>query len=197
MGISVPANEVLFFPTLPLRVDAVKVKLGDSAAGQQVMTVSNSRLAIDSSLALDDAKLVRAGAPVKIEEPDLGVRTRGVVSRVAARPGTNKVDPSRVYLEVTPSTASAQVVGASVKLTIGVESTRDAVLSVPVTALSVGADGSSRVQVQRVGGQTDYVTVQPGLAAQGLVEVRPLRGRLAPDDLVLVGSRGKSGGRSS
>ena len=60
MGIQVPANEVLFFPTLPLRVDSVRVRRGDSVAGR-VMTVSNSRLAIDSSLSLNDAKLVRRG----------------------------------------------------------------------------------------------------------------------------------------
>ena len=193
MGVSVPANEVLFFPTLPLRVDTVKSKRGDSVAGTQVMTVSNSRLAIDSSLSLDDAKLVRAGAPVKVEETDLGVRTTGSVTQVADRPGTQKVDPSRVYLEVSPSSAPAQIVGASVKLTIGVKSTQEAVLSVPVTALSVGADGSSRVQVQRAGGQSEYVTVQPGLAAQGLVEVRPVRGRLTANDLVIVGSSRKTG----
>lgn len=194
LGIQVPANEVLFFPTLPLRVDTVKVRRGDSASGSQVMTVSNTRLAVDSSLALDDAKLVRTGASVKIEEPDLGVRTTGTVTQVADRPGTNKVDPTRVYLEVTPGSAPAQVVGASVKLTIAVKSTREAVLSVPVTALSVGADGSSRVQVQRdASGQTDYVTVVPGLAAQGLVEVRPVDGGLSPDDLVIVGARGGSG----
>jgi hypothetical protein len=130
---------------------------------------------------------------VTIEEPDLGVRTTGVVSTVADRPGTNKVDPARVYLEVTPSSAPSQVVGASVKLTIAVRSTQEAVLSVPVTALSVGADGSSRVQVQRRGGETDYVTVQPGLAAQGLVEVRAVRGRLTPEDLVVVGAGGSAG----
>ena len=92
IGVLVPANEVLFFPTLPLRVDSVRAKRGDSASGR-VMTVSNSRLAVDSSLSLDDAKLVRVGAPVKVEEPDLGVRTSGVVTQVADRPGTNKVDP--------------------------------------------------------------------------------------------------------
>ena len=35
------------------------------------------------------------------------------------------------------------------KLTIAVKSTEQAVLTVPVTALSVGADGNARVQVQR------------------------------------------------
>jgi hypothetical protein len=191
IGIHVPANEVLFFPTLPLRVDNVRVKRGDNASGR-VMTVSNSRLAVDSSLSLQDAKLVRVGAIVKIEEPDLGVRTDGVVTQVADRPGTNKVDPSRVYLEVTPDTAPAQLVGASVRLSIAVKSTEREVLTVPVTALSVGADGSSRVQVQRPGGRSEFVNVEAGLAAQGLVEVRPVGGDLDPGGLVVVGSRGEA-----
>jgi hypothetical protein len=191
IGIVVPANEVLFFPTLPLRVDTVRAKRGDNASGR-VMTVSNSRLAVDSSLSLDDARLVRVGAPVKIEEPDLGVRTDGVVTQVADRPGTNKVDPSRVYLEVAPGTAPAQLVGASVRLSIAVESTERKVLTVPVNALSVGADGSSRVQVQRPGGRSEFVNVEAGLAAQGLVEVRPVGGRLEPGGLVVVGAKGAS-----
>lgn len=188
VGVQVPANEVLFFGTLPLRIDSVRVRRGDSVAGN-VMTVSNSRLAIDSSLSLNDAKLVRAGARVTIEEPDLGVRTTGVVTRVADRPGTHKVDPARVYLEIAPGTAPGQLVGASVKLTVAVKSTREAVLAVPVTALSVGADGSSRVQRRDAGGRTEFVNVEPGLAAHGLVEVRPAGSSLAAEDLVVVGSR--------
>ena len=188
IGVQVPANEVLFFPTLPLRVDNVRVKRGDTPSGR-VMTVSNSRLAVDSSLSLDDAKLVRVGASVKIEEPDLGVRTEGVVTQVADRPGTNKVDPTRVYLEVTPDTAPAQLVGASVRLSIAVKSTGQEVLTVPVTALSVGADGTSRVQVQRSGGRSEFVNVEAGLAADGLVEVRPVGGQLEPGGLVVVGQK--------
>jgi multidrug efflux pump subunit AcrA (membrane-fusion protein) len=196
MGIRVPANEVLFFPTLPLRVDSVRVRRGESVSGR-VMTVSNTRLAIDSSLSLNDAKLVRPGAEVKIEEPDLGIKTTGKVAQVASAPGTHKVDPGRVYLQVTPGTAPAQLVGASVKLTIAVRSTKEAVLVVPVTALSVGADGSSRLQVQRSGGGVEYVQVEPGLAAQGLVEVRPVNGELKEGDLVVVGERGKATGGAS
>ena len=96
-----------------------------------------------------------------------------------------------------PGTAPSQLVGASVKLTVSVKSTEKAVLVVPVTALSVGADGTSRVQVQRAGGRAEYVTVAPGLAAQGLVEVRPVRGKLEPGDLVIVGERGQVGSGSS
>jgi peptidoglycan hydrolase-like protein with peptidoglycan-binding domain len=187
MGIQVPADEVLFFSTLPLRVDSVRVRRGDTVSGR-VMTVSNSRLAIDSSLSPNDAKLVRPGATVKIEEPDLGVRATGVVTQVADRPGTHKVDPGRVYVSITPRTAPAQLVGASVKLTIAVKSTEEAVLTVPVTALSVGADGNARVQLQR-DGRAQYVQVTPGLAAQGLVEIRPAGGQLAAGDLVVTGTK--------
>jgi hypothetical protein len=189
IGIQVPADELLFFPTLPLRVDSVRVHAGETVTGK-VMTVSNSRLAVDSSLSLNDAKLVKQGASVTIEEPDLGVTATGVVTQLADRPGTHSVDPSRVYLEIAPRTAPAQLVGTSVKLTIAVESTGDAVLTVPVTALSVGADGSARVQVQRPGGRREYVEVAPGLAAKGLVEVRPIQGRLEAGDLAVVGMGG-------
>jgi hypothetical protein len=188
IGVQVPGNEVLFFRTLPLRIDSVRVRRGDSLSGS-AMTVSNSRLAIDSSLSLEDAQLVRPGARVTIEEPDLGVRATGVVSHVADRPGTHKVDPARVYLEVAPGAAPAQLVGASVKLTVAVKSTGGPVLTVPVTALSVGADGSSRVQRQDGGDRTEFVSVEPGLAAHGLVEVRPTGDSLKPDDLVVVGRR--------
>jgi peptidoglycan hydrolase-like protein with peptidoglycan-binding domain len=186
--VQVPANEVLFFPSLPLRVDAVKARRG-STAGGSVMTVTGSDLAIDSSLSVADAKLVHAGDPVIIEEQDLGVRAHGTVTEVATTPGTNRVDPSRFYLRVTPSGGLPQLVGASVKLTIAVKSTEGAVLAVPVSALSVGGDGRSRVQVRR-GGRTELLTVVPGLAAEGLAEVRPVGNeRLRSGDLVIVGNR--------
>jgi len=131
---------------------------------------------------------------VTVEEQDLGIKTRGTVTEVASTPGTNRVDPSRFYLEVTPATGPVSLVGASVKLTIAVKSTAGAVLAVPVSALSLGADGNARVQVRRAG-RTELVTVVPGLAAKGLVEVRPVgAARLARGDLVVVGST--AGGRA-
>jgi Putative peptidoglycan binding domain len=187
-NVQVPANEILFFPTLPLRVDTVKAKRGGQVSGS-VMNVTSSRLVIDSSLSVSDAKLVRPGDPVTIEDQDLGIKERGAVSQVADTPGTNKVDPSRFYLAVSPGAGVRALVGASVKLTIAVKSTKGEVLAVPPSALSVGGDGESRVQVRR-GGRTQLVKVVPGLAAEGLVEIRPAPGeRLAPGDLVVVGSR--------
>jgi hypothetical protein len=186
--VQVPANEVLFFPALPLRVDAVKAKRGSAVSGS-VMNVTSSRLVIDSSLSVSDAKLVRPGDPVSVEDQDLGIKARGAVSQVASTPGTNRVDPSRFYLAVDPGTGVRALVGASVKLSIGVKSTKDDVLAVPPSALSVGGDGNSRLQVRR-GARTQLVTVVPGLAAGGLVEVRPVGAeQLGAGDLVIVGSR--------
>ena len=58
------------------------------------------------------------------------------------------------------------------------------------------SEGMRTVMVEREapGGGTEFVTVEPGLAAQGLVEVRPVDGGLSDGDLVVVGSRGSGGG---
>ncbi len=192
-GVQVPADEVLFFPALPLRVDAVRAKRGSQVSGT-AMTVTNSRLAVDSSLAPGDARLVRPGNRALIEEQELGVKLRGTVSRVADTPGTNKVDPSRFSFQVIPEAGPVSLVGASVKLTIAVKSTKGRVMAVPASALSLGGDGNARLQVRR-GGRAVLVTVAPGLAADGLVEVRAIGGdRLRPGELVAVGSRGGRGG---
>jgi peptidoglycan hydrolase-like protein with peptidoglycan-binding domain len=187
-GIRVPADELIFLPDLPVRVDEVKSKRGDSLAGP-VMTVTSSRVVVDSSLGVSDAKLVRIGDRVTIEEQELGIRAKGRVAELDSTPGTRKVDPNRFYFSVVPTSPVLALVGASVRLTIEVKSTRGDVLAVPVSALSVGGDGSSRVQVRR-GGRTELLEVVPGLAAEGYVEVQPTgEERLNTGELVVVGDR--------
>ena len=193
-GISVPADEVLFFTTLPVRVDEAKLKPGEEVAGP-VMTVTNSQLMVDSALSRDDAKLVRPGAAVTLRAPDVGVDATGTVTHVATTPGTHGVDPQRFYMEVAPQGVAPSLLGTSVVQTIAVESTEGEVLAVPVAALSAAADGSTRVEVQDPKGGLRSVTVTPGLSAKGLVAVTPVAGDLAPGDLVLVGSRANRQGK--
>jgi hypothetical protein len=158
------------------------------------MSVTGSDLAVDSSLSVSDARLVRRGDRVTVEDQDLGIRVRGVVSEVATTPGTNRVDPSRFYLRVTPLGGGEALVGSSVRLTIAVRSTAGRVLAVPPSALSVGGDGNARLQVLRAGRQVT-VPVVAGLAAEGLVEVRATgAGRLRAGELVVVGERNGAGG---
>ena len=132
---------------------------------------------------------MRVGLRARVENQDLGVSSTARVTRIADLPGTNGADPGRHYLEVTPARAPVSLVGTSVKLSISVESTKGKVLAVPLSALSLGADGNSRVQLD-LGGRTRRVKVIPGLAAQGFVEIRPAAaGELKVGDLVVVGSK--------
>jgi hypothetical protein len=83
---------------------------------------------------------------------------------------------------------------SSVRISVTVSATDDEVLAVPVAAISVGPDGTSRVEVERVRargtreGVTEVVEVSVGLAAQGYAEITPLGGAsIEPGDRVVVG----------
>jgi hypothetical protein len=187
IGVQIPAGELLFFPTLPVRVDEAKLAVGEEAVGP-VMTVTSSRLVVESALSAADAKLVRPGGAVTIQLTESNVEATGTVTHIATTPGTHGVDPQRYYLEVTPDGLDVSLAGASVVQTISVQTTEGEVLAVPVAALSMASDGTTRVQVQDSRGATRYVTVEPGLAAKGVVAVTPVGGELGPGDHVVVGA---------
>lgn len=184
-GVKVPADEIVFLPDLPVRLEQSHVEIGDNAGGPTV-TVTNNQLAIDSSLPLDEAPLVKPGLTVAIDEPDLGIAASGVVERVAAVPGSEGVDGFHIYFETLVEETLDNLEGFSLRLTIPVESTAGSVLVVPISALSLAADGSTRIQVEE-NGQLQFLVVEPGLSAAGLVEVKPVDGTLAPGQMVLIG----------
>jgi hypothetical protein len=123
---------------------------------------------------------------VGIDEPALGLQGTGVVSRVANTPGTDGVDGYHIYFEVLVDETPVSLEGVSLRLTIPVESTGGAVTVVPVSALFLAADGTSRVQVEN-NGNLEFMVVKPGLSADGFVEVTPVDGTLTEGQLVLVG----------
>ena len=185
-GVQVPANEIVFVASLPARVDKLTLRTGDVATGP-LLTLTSNQLIITAGLNAQDARAVKANTAAKITEPSLQINTTGTVTTVADTPGTNGADPQRFYLEVAPTDPPAALAGASVVVTLTVETTGGPVLAVPVSALSLRSDGASRVEVQQADATLREVVVQPGLAAQGLVEVTPLQGSLADGDLVVVG----------
>jgi peptidoglycan hydrolase-like protein with peptidoglycan-binding domain len=185
LGVQVPVDELVFIRTLPVRVEEIKAAVGAAATGP-VLSVTDNQLSIDSTLALEAAPLVKPGMKVTIDEPALAVSATGVVQQVASTPGTRGADGFHIYFEVRVDPTSVPLEGFSVRLTIPIKSTNGAVTAVPVSALSLAADGSSRVQVQDNGGLA-YVVVVPGLAADGFVEVTPRSGKLEPGQLVVVG----------
>ena len=185
LGIQVPIDEIVFIPALPVRVEEVTARVGDAARGS-VMSVTDNQLVINSSLPLDAAPLVKPGMPVAIDEQALGIKATGVVDIVANSPGTRGVDGFHIYFEVRVDKAPAQLEGFSVRLTIPIKSTAGAVAAVPVSAVSLTADGTSRVQVENAG-ILKYIEVEPGLSADGYVEVSPVKETFAPGQLVVVG----------
>ncbi len=185
LGVQVPADEIVFIPALPVRVKELTARVGDPATAT-VMSVTDYQLVIDSSLPLDAAPLVKPGMPVAIDEQALGVKTTGVVEGVANTPGTHGVDGYHIYFKVRVDETPTPLEGFSLRLTIPVKSTGRAVTAVPISALSLAADGTSRVQVKN-SDALEFVVVEPGLSADGYVEVTPVAGTLAPGRLVVVG----------
>ncbi len=184
-GVQVPVDEIVFVPAVPVRVEQIDVVVGDAASGP-VMTVTNNQLAIDSSLPLDEAPLVKPGMTVAIDEPDLGIKATGVVARVADTPGTDGVDGFHIYFEVLVDETPTTLEGFSLRLTIPVESTGGTVMAVPISALSLAADGTTRVQLDN-NGELEFIVVEPGLSADGFVEVTPVDGTLTPGQFVVIG----------
>jgi len=180
-----PADEMVFIPELPVRIEEVTAAVGDAAHGP-LLTVTNNQLAIDSSLPLDEAQFIQPGMAVVIDEPDLNLKATGTVARVAATPGTDGVDGFHFYFETRVNEALMPIEGFSLRLTIPVKSTGGAVNVVPLSALSLAADGTSRVQVSNQG-ILEFVVVEPGLSADGFVEVTPVDGALTTGQLVVVG----------
>lgn len=143
-GVKVPLDEIVFLPDLPVRVEEFAVAVGETASGT-IAVVTNNQLAIDASLPLDEAPLVQPGMAVLIDEPDLGLEAMGTVSRVADTPGTSGADGFHIYFETfVDDNTTATLEGASLRLTIAVESTGGLVTAVPISALSLAADGRSR-----------------------------------------------------
>jgi len=183
-GVQVPADELIFVSNAPVRVSEVQPR--NEQTGGPLITVTNASVAVDGSLRLEEAALAKAEMPVTIDEPDLGIKASGTISRVAGSPGTNGVDSFHVYFEVVVDQSPPALVGASVRLTVPVQSTGGSVLAVPVSAVTLSADGSSRIQ-RNEGGKLAFVTVEPGLSADGFVAVKALDGALSAGDLVVVG----------
>ena len=186
LGVQVPLDEIVFVPGLPVRVEEVMGVIGGAVSGP-VMSVTDNQIVIDSSLPLDAAPLVKPGMTVAIDEPSLGIKAEGVVDMVAHTPGTHGIDGYHIYFAVRVGETPSPLEGFSLRLTIPIESTKGLVTAVPLSALSLGADGTSRVQIENKGG-LEYIAVEPGLAADGFVEVTPVDGTLEPGQLVVVGT---------
>jgi hypothetical protein len=185
-GVQVPANEVFFVAGTPVQVGEVTGVVGSAAEGP-LMTVSDSTPKVTGSIRTEEAELVEEGMPVEIDEPNLGIEAKGKVTTVADRPGTNGLDQFHVYFETSVDDGSDRLDNVPVRVIIPIKTTDEAELTVPLSAVVQDPNGTSRVTVRTKQGLRN-VEVEPGLAADGFVVVKPVdKDALKAGDSVVVG----------
>jgi hypothetical protein len=192
-GISVPSGEILFLPELPIRLTTVTAKAGTAPAGP-VGTVADPGLVVNATVAAVDAELLKPGMTATLHDSaggTLAAKVTGLGAEFATAPTEDgeESDAVGIPLQLKPDDAKAvaALAGQSVRVRITVGESGGEVLAVPVAAIFTASDGQSRVTVQTETGQTRDVPVEPGLTADGNVEVRPRDGAvLAEGDRVVV-----------
>ena len=210
IGTIVPAGEVVFLPTLPTTVTTLNAQLGAQPPADAIAQVSSTDTEIVGRVSNADAELITVGTPVVIELRDVGIETTGTLTDVrtpnatvdpdnpdggfGGAPGGGDSDRLEVVVTADDTTQIREFIGFPVRISVTVSATDDEVLAVPVAALSVGPDGTSRVEVERErargtrAGVTEVVEVTVGLAAQGYAEITPVDGSIEPGDRVVVGN---------
>src|SRR5262249_41858816 len=127
LGLQVPADEIVFMPSLPARLHEITAAIGSNATGK-VLSVTDNQLSIDSQLPIESAPLVKPGMKVAIDEQALGIRASGTVETVASTPGTSGVDGYHFYMGIRVDSTPVKLDGFSVRLTIPIETTKGAVI---------------------------------------------------------------------
>ena len=172
----IPLGEVVFEPG-PMRITSTSATLGATVqGGTAVLQATSTGVAV--TIALDPAlqTKVKVGDPVSVTLPD-GTTTPGKISdvgTVATTPQGN--DPNstptptiQVTVTLDDPSVSHGLDQAPVTVNITTATATD-VLAVPVSALVELLGGGYAVQVEE-SGELQYVGVQLGLFANGMVEV--------------------------
>ena len=211
-GPMLPASEVVFVPSLPVRVLSIPVAVGDSVKGP-VLTLSHGGLQLTGMLDPNDGPIVKPGMAVQVLDESSGVQVSGTIGSIGAlvapgdatsntaggtadstgadAQGAQSVNGGAAYLPLTikPSgTWNQSLAGQNVRITITAAASSGAVLTVPEAAITAQADTTTSVTVQGASGIQRQVRVHTGASANGLVQITPLAGgQLAAGDRVVVG----------
>jgi len=173
-GVVDPARIV--YADTAVRVDALSGAVGDVVQpGAGVLTVTDTARVVTVSLDVDDQRLARKGAKVRLTTPDgedIGGRITKVESVVEEGDGPD-AEPETL-IEVTISVDKPAAVAAYDQASVDVDFTaseRKDVLTVPVAALLALAEGGYGVELVE-GSSSRIIAVETGLFADGRVEVR-------------------------
>lgn len=164
-------GEVVFLPD-PVRVTEALLTVGRPVNdGSAVLATTGSASVVLVDLPAADQSLLTVGQIVVVDMPD-GTEASAVVTAISGI--ATRLQGGDVVFETTitlaDGTAGTELDQAPVDVLV-VTDTRTGVLAVPVTALLALAEGGYAVEVDTGGGQTRLVGVDPGLFADGWVEI--------------------------
>ncbi|MCX4664568.1 peptidoglycan-binding domain-containing protein [Streptomyces uncialis] len=175
---TVDLGRVVFVPG-EVRVDSVEAEQGAALApGGKVLAYTGTGKAVTVELEPADQDMAKEGTKVEVVLPDDTV-AKGVVEDVTTviTPGGNgEDDEAETTVEVVIGLTDAKgrkaadsyaLAAVDVEFTAG---TREDVLTVPVSALLALSEGGFGVEVVE-GTATRYAPVEPGLFADGRVEI--------------------------
>jgi len=162
----------VYFTSTTLRVGQNQVAVGDAVAnGTPIMTTSVSSTFVTVELSTDDQDLVEVGDTVTVELPS-GDEESAVVTEVGTVVLANQQGGTYFEMTVTLEDPDAAPGLDEAPVDVIVVGDRaDNALTVPVTALLALAEGGYAVEVVNDQGTTTLVAVDPGLFADGFVEV--------------------------
>ena len=166
----VELGEVVFLPG-EVRITDTPTVGATLQSGMTALATTSPQTLVTVNLAAADQDILDVGTEVTIVLPDNST-TPGTVISVSNVATSNAQGPSTFEVEIALADPSAAgtLDEAPVEVEVITDSA-DNVLAVPVTALLALSEGGYAVEVERPGGQTALVAVEPGFFADGLVEV--------------------------
>jgi hypothetical protein len=186
---TVPLGEIMFTPSLPVRVVSV-AHLGQTiASGKPLATLGSGKLTFQANTDLNTASLLKIGATGRATS-DLS-NGSFAIRLTSKKPGGSPGGGPGSKLTLMPihAAAAAPFVGQNMALHIRTGQAGGLQWVVPVSAVITDASGASSVTVVN-GSRKVSVPVQAGLAFAGREVVRPIDGGLKAGDQVVIGLSG-------
>ena len=181
---TIDLGEVIFLPE-SVRVTEAVLTIGSPVHdGSVVLATSASSSVVVVDLPAEEQDLFEVGMAVSVEMPD-GSEVPATVTEISGIAIRNQAGNVvfETKIELIDTTVGADLDQAPVDVLVVTDS-RSQVLAVPVTALLALAEGGYAVEVELTGGSLRLVGVEPGLYADGWVEVTSEA--LAAGDRVVV-----------
>ncbi len=164
-------GDVVFLPE-PIRIGQQLVNVGDTVTnGTPLVSTSASSTTVSVELSTDDQDLAEVGDAVVVTMPD-DSREPATITEIGTVVQANQQGVTYFEMTVTLDNPDAALGLDEAPVDVEVVGDRaDDVLAVPVTALIALAEGGYAVEVVADDGSTYLVAVDPGLFADGRVEV--------------------------